>query len=69
MTISATPALQSQEGRSGRRCSQAGIEDFTKAFRKRFQVPADAPSLADRICQQQPHDWIEAFLVSHREVR
>ncbi len=21
------------------------------------------------ICQQQHHDWIEAFLVSHREVR
>jgi hypothetical protein len=41
------------------------LEGFTKAFRKRFQVPADAPSIADRICQRRHHDWIEAFLVSH----
>ena len=45
------------------------LEGFTKAFRKRFQVPADAPSIADRICQRRHHDWIETFLVSHREVR
>ncbi|MCP9890992.1 RAD52 family DNA repair protein [Cyanobium sp. Aljojuca 7D2] len=45
------------------------LEGFTKAFRKRFQVPADAPSIADRICQRLHRDWIEAFLVSHREVR
>ena len=45
------------------------LEGFTKAFRKRFQVPPDAPSIADRICQRRHHDWIEAFLVSHREVR
>jgi hypothetical protein len=45
------------------------LEGFTKAFRKRFQVPADAPSIADRICQQQHHDWIDAFLVSHRQGR
>jgi recombination DNA repair RAD52 pathway protein len=42
------------------------LEGFSKAFRKRFQVPADAPSIADRICQRQHHDWIETFLVSHR---
>ena len=42
------------------------LEGFSKAFRKRFQVPAEAPSIADRICQRQHHDWIEAFLVSHR---
>jgi DNA recombination protein Rad52 len=42
------------------------LEGFTKAFRKRFQVPADAPSIADRICQRRHHDWIETFLVSHR---
>ena len=42
------------------------LQGFTKAFRKRFQVPADAPTIADRICQKQHHDWIEAFLVSHR---
>jgi DNA recombination protein Rad52 len=45
------------------------LEGFTKAFRKRFQVPADAPSIADRICQRRHHDWIEAYLVSHRGVR
>jgi hypothetical protein len=42
------------------------LEGFSKAFRKRFQVPAEAPSIADRICQMQHQDWIEAFLVSHR---
>ncbi|MEB3169945.1 MAG: RAD52 family DNA repair protein [Synechococcaceae cyanobacterium] len=42
------------------------LEGFTKAFRKRFQVPDEAPSIADRICQRQHHDWIETFLVSHR---
>jgi hypothetical protein len=42
------------------------LEGFTKAFRRRFQVPAEAPSIADRICQSQHHDWIEAFLVQHQ---
>ena len=42
------------------------LEGFSKAFRKRFQVPADAPSIADRICQRRHHDWIESFRVSHR---
>ncbi|MEB3353107.1 MAG: RAD52 family DNA repair protein [Cyanobacteriota bacterium] len=42
------------------------LEGFTKAFRKRFQVPAEAPSIADRICQRRHHDWIEAFLVQHQ---
>ncbi|TVS03975.1 MAG: hypothetical protein EA413_09770 [Cyanobium sp. PLM2.Bin73] len=42
------------------------IVGFSKAFHKRFQIPADAPSIADRICQRRHHDWIEAFLVSHR---
>jgi hypothetical protein len=45
------------------------LEGFTKAFRKRFQVPSDAPSIADRICQQCHHDWIEAFLVQHQPGR
>jgi DNA recombination protein Rad52 len=44
------------------------LEGFSKAFRKRFQVPADAPSIADRICQRRHHDWIEAFLVHHHQV-
>jgi hypothetical protein len=43
------------------------LEGFAKAFRKRFQVPLEAASIADRICQQQ-HDWIETFLVSHQPV-
>jgi DNA recombination protein Rad52 len=42
------------------------LESFSKGFRKRFQVPADAPSIADRICQQRHHDWIETFLVQHQ---
>ena len=42
------------------------LEGFSKAFRKRFQVPAKAPSIADRICQRRHHDWIETFMVSHR---
>jgi DNA recombination protein Rad52 len=43
------------------------LEGFSKAFRKRFQVPADAPSIADRICQRRHHDWIETFLVQHHQ--
>ena len=42
------------------------LEGFTKAFRKRFQVPDEVPSIADRICQRRHHDWIETFLVQHQ---
>jgi hypothetical protein len=42
------------------------LEGFSTAFRKRFQVPAEAPSIADRICQRRHHEWIETFMVSHR---
>ena len=45
------------------------LESLTRAFRKRFQVPDTAVTIADRISQKSHHDWIEAFLVSHREVR
>lgn len=41
------------------------LEGFTKAFRKRFQVPPDVHTIADRICKRRHHDWIEAFLVQH----
>jgi DNA recombination protein Rad52 len=41
------------------------LEGFSKAFRKRFQVPADAPSIADRICQRRHHEWVETFLAQH----
>ena len=46
--------------------SRPALEGFTKAFRKRFQVPEEAASIADRICQRRHHDWIETFLVSHQ---
>ena len=45
---------------------QPQLEGFTKAFRKRFQVPEEATSIADRICQKRHHDWIETFLVQHQ---
>jgi hypothetical protein len=45
------------------------LESLTRAFRKRFQVPEEAVTIADRINQRCHHDWIETFLVSHREVR
>jgi hypothetical protein len=38
-------------------------------FRQRFEVPDTAVTIADRINQKCHHDWIEAFFVSHREVR
>jgi hypothetical protein len=44
------------------------LEGFTKAFRKRFQVPEAASSIADRINQKQHHDWIEAYLVQRQTV-
>ena len=44
------------------------LEGFTKAFRKRFQVPEEATSIADRILQKRHHDWIEAYLVQHQRV-
>jgi hypothetical protein len=43
------------------------LDGFSKAFRKRFQVPAEVPSIADRICQRRHHDWIETFLVQHHQ--
>jgi hypothetical protein len=44
------------------------LEKLTQAFRKRFQVPETAVTIADRINQKCHYDWIEAFLVSRREV-
>ena len=46
------------------------LESLTRAFRKRFQVPEEAVTIADRINQKCHHDWIEAFLgrsSSHRQ--
>jgi len=42
------------------------LESLTRAFRKRFQVPDTAVTIADRISQKCHHDWIEAFLVQHQ---
>jgi hypothetical protein len=45
------------------------LDSLTQGFRRRFQVPESAVTIADRITLQCHHDWIETFLVSHREVR
>jgi hypothetical protein len=42
------------------------LESLTRAFRKRFQVPDEAMTIADRINQKCHHNWIEAFLVQHQ---
>jgi hypothetical protein len=44
------------------------LEGFTKTLCKRFQVPEDASSIADRICQRQHHDWIETYFVQQQTV-
>ena len=41
-------------------------EPHPQAFRKRFQVPEEAATIADRISQKFHHDWIEAFLVQQQ---
>jgi DNA recombination protein Rad52 len=45
------------------------LEALTQGFRKRFSIPEEATTIADRILQKRHHDWIEAFLVQHQEVR
>jgi hypothetical protein len=42
------------------------LESLTRAFRKRFQVPEEAVTIADQINQKCHHDWIEAFLVQQQ---
>ena len=44
------------------------LEGFSKAFRKHFEVPADATSIADLICQRQHHDWIKMFMAQHQQL-
>ena len=41
------------------------LEALTQGFRKRFSIPEDAATIADRIVQKRHHDWIEAFLAQH----
>ena len=45
------------------------LESLTQGFRERFSIPEEASTIADRIVQKRHHDWIEAFLVQHPEVR
>ena len=42
------------------------LGQFNRAFRLHFAIPADAPTIANRICQQRHHDWIEAWLLEHQ---
>jgi recombination DNA repair RAD52 pathway protein len=42
------------------------LEALTQGFRKRFSIPEEAPTIADRILQKRHHDWIEAFLVQQQ---
>ena len=42
------------------------LEALTQGFRKRFSIPEEATTIADRILQKRHHDWIEAFLVQHQ---
>ena len=69
MTSIADPALDPTTTRqllcTLRALPRQALEGFTQAFRKRFQVPEEAVSIADRICQKRHHDWIEAYLVQH----
>jgi DNA recombination protein Rad52 len=51
-----------------RRLPRPELEGFTKAYRKRFQVPEEAVTIADRINQKCHQDWIEAFLVQHQKM-
>jgi DNA recombination protein Rad52 len=41
------------------------LDSLTQGFRRRFQVPDSAVTIADRITLQCHHDWIETFLVQH----
>jgi DNA recombination protein Rad52 len=43
------------------------LDSLTQGFRRRFQVPESAVTIADRITLQCHHDWIETFLVQHQD--
>lgn len=42
------------------------LEALTQGFRKRFSIPEEAATIADRIVQKRHHDWIEVFLAQHQ---
>ncbi len=60
------PATNHQVCNTNRALPRPVLEGFTQAFSKRFQVPPEDHTIADRICQRRHHDWIEAFLVQHQ---
>jgi len=43
------------------------LDSLTQGFRRRFQVPDSAVTIADRITLQCHHDWIETFRVQHQD--
>ncbi len=45
------------------------LEALTQGFRKRFSIPEEATTIADRILQKRHHDWIEAFLIQQQHQR
>ncbi len=59
------PAIIHQLCDTIRALPRPALEGFTKAFRKRFQVPPEVHTIADRICERRHHYWIETFLVQH----
>jgi hypothetical protein len=52
-----------------RRVPRPLLKALTQGFRKRFSIAGAAVTIADRIVQKRHHDWIKAFLASHRQVR
>ncbi|MEB3353867.1 MAG: RAD52 family DNA repair protein [Cyanobacteriota bacterium] len=63
------PATTRQLLATLRSLPRPALEGFTQAFRKRFQVPDEAASIAGRICQKRHHDWIEAYLTKVQPAR
>jgi hypothetical protein len=41
------------------------LKGYSQACHKCCQVPAEALSIADHICQRQRHDWVETGLIQH----
>ncbi len=62
---------QWRKGVPPRTCSELpvmrpeALKGYSKACHKCCQVPAEALSIADHICQRQRHDWVETGLIQH----
>ena len=63
------PATIEQLHTSIRSLPRPALEELIRAFRKRFQIPAEAPSIANRILQKHHQEWIEAFLARQQARR